>query len=237
MSIYFRDATLVVFVLWNLRIWRFSLVKDTVFWFIGTAFVSTFNANTAIQDLGFFKKTLLDNLKFVLVIEFVLNLYTFSLPIELMLVPFLSIVVMFDAFAQVKQEYSAVKKITDFILALAGIVFISYSVIKIIADYRSLATSEKLAEFVLPPLMTLAYTPFLFFFALFLAYENLFFRIDFFVKNDEALNKLAKRKVIRLCKVKLHSVIRLSKSFMGEFIEIRDEEELGRMIEKAKKCK
>lgn len=222
---------LVVFILSKTGIWEILLIKDTIFWLVGTAFVLLMNVNKATQDNGFFKKILIDNLKLILVLEFIVNLYTFSLWIELILVPFLFVIIAMSAVAEMKKEYLPVKKAIDFILSAFGIFLITYALAKILGDYQSFATSENLRAFILPPLLTFAYIPFLYLFALVIAYENLFVRIDIFVKDNKALAKFAKRKIICLCHLNLRKLNRFSRESTQELLKISSEEDVANMIE------
>lgn len=223
-------AGLIVFVLSKIGIWQTSLIKDTTFWLVGTAFVLLMNANKATQDNGFFKKILIDNLRLILLLEFVVNLYTFNLLIELILVPFLFVIIAMSAYAEMKKEYLPVKKMVDFILSIFGFFLISYALAKILGDYQSFATSENMRAFILPPLLTFAYIPFLYLFALMMAYENLFLRIDIFVKDNKALTKFAKRKIIRLCHLDLRKLNRFSRDSTQELIKISNEEDVRKLI-------
>jgi len=223
-------AGLIVFFLSKIGIWQISLIKDTTLWLIGTAFVLLINVNQATQDSGFFRKILIDNLKFILVLEFVLNLYTFNLLVELILVPFLFAVIGIGAYAETKKEYLPVKKMVDFILSIIGFFLISYAFAKIIGDYQSIVTSENMRAFILPPLLTFAYVPFLYLFALIMAYESLFLRIDFFVKDNKALAKFAKQKIVRLCHLNLRKLSRFSRDKTQELIKISSEEDVKKVI-------
>jgi len=223
-------ASLIVFILSEIRIWETSLIKDTTFWFVGTAFVLLMNVNKATQDNGYFKKILIDSLKLVLVLEFVVNLYTFNLLIELILVPFLVAIIAMSAYAETKKEYLSFKKMCDLILLIFGIFLIFYVLAKVLGDYRSFATSENMRAFVLSPLLTFAYVPFLYLFALMMAYENLFLRIGFFVKDNKALAKVTKRKIILLCHLNLRKLNRFSRNSMQELINIGNEEDVNKLV-------
>ena len=59
---------LVVFILYKIKIWDWSFLKDTIYWFTAVAFVLLINTNKATQDKRFFIKILKDNLKIILVL-------------------------------------------------------------------------------------------------------------------------------------------------------------------------
>jgi len=225
---------LIVFIFSKIGIWQTSLIKDTTFWFIGTAFALLLNVNNATQD-NFFKKILKDNLKLILVLEFIVNFYTFNLLIELILIPFLFLIIVMSAYAERKKEYIQVKKIFDFILSAFGIFLITYALSRTIIDYQRIASSENLRGFILPPLLTFAYIPFLYLFALTMEYENLFMRIDIFIKDNKALTKFAKRKIIHLCHINLRKLNSFSRKSTQELIKISSEEDVEKLIKRFRK--
>ncbi len=228
-------TSLSVFIFSKVGIWETTLIKDTGFWLVGTAFVLLMNVNKATQGKKFFKKLLIDNLKLILVIEFIVNLYTFSLWVELILVPVLFLIVAMSAVAEMKKEYLLVKKVIDFILSAFGIFLIFFALVKIFEDYQIFATSKNLHAFILPPLLTLAYIPFLYFFALVMVYENLFVRLDIFLKNDQKLTKFTKRKIFALCHINLGKLNRFSKENAQPLMRLRSRDDILNMIENFEK--
>ena len=78
---------ILVFILAQVGIWEWSLLKDTIYWFLCSALVLLMNTDKANQEKGFFIKILKDNLKIILILEFILAFYTFNLLVEIVLVP------------------------------------------------------------------------------------------------------------------------------------------------------
>ncbi len=221
---------LVVFVLSKLGIWRTTLIKDTIYWIVGTAFVLLMNVNKATEDKHYFIKLLKENLKLILVVEFILNIYSFNLLIEMILIPLLFVIIAISAYVERKKEYLHVKKMTDFILSIISIIIILYAFIKIIGNYQSFLSSENLRAFVLPPLLTFAYIPFLYLLALLFTYENLFFRIGYFIKDNQAPNKNVKWKIFRLCCLNLCKLKRFSRYISPKLVINSKEEDVMKLI-------
>lgn len=227
-------TSLTVFILSKIGIWEVSLIKDTIIWVFGSAFVLLMNLNKATQDEHHFKKIFFDNLKLILIIEFIINLYAFSLWIELILVPVLFVIIAMSAFVEMKKEYMSVKKVIDFILSAFIILLIVFALVKILGDYQAFASPENLRVFTLPPLLTFSYIPFLYLFALVIAYENLFVRFDIFLKKDQKLAKLAKQKVFALCHVNLGKLNRFSKESTQDLMKMSSRDDMLNMIENFK---
>jgi hypothetical protein len=77
-----------------------------------------------------------------------------------------------------------VKVVLDWVFAIVGVVLISWSLYQAATHLDTFATSTTLKDLALPPLMSLAFLPFLYIMALFVTYESLFVRLRFFIKDD-----------------------------------------------------
>lgn len=225
----------IILLFSKLQIWNASITKDTVFWILGSAFVLLMNVNNATQDDHHFKKILLDNLKLILVLEFIVTLYSFNFWIEMIFVPVMFLIVAMGAVAEIKKEYLPVKKLIDYVLSFIGIFLIVFAVSKIIGDYQGFLSADNLRSFVLPPLMTLAYMPFLYIFALIMAYEMLFVRLDIFLKNDKTLAGFAKQKIFRLCFLNLGKLNRFAKESTSDLLNLKDKNGILSLVEKFNK--
>ena len=143
-------------------------------------------------------------------LEFIINLYVFNLAVELVLMPILFIIVLISAFAELKEEYRLVKKVFDYILGIIGICFILFAFANIFIDFRSFANMDNLRSFLLPPILTIVFLPFMYLFTLFIMYESYFIRLDIFNEN-KAITRYAKRKILALCHLNLKMLNKLSK--------------------------
>jgi len=77
---------LMVYCFSAFGLWDISNLSDTIVWFVGAAFAMFINIGY-IKERDYFRKVILDNLKIVVFIEFITNLYVFDLWVELILVP------------------------------------------------------------------------------------------------------------------------------------------------------
>ncbi len=224
-----------VVLLSKIGLWRTDLTKDTIFWLFGTAFVYPLNLNQATHDEHFFRKIVFDNLKLILVLEFIINFYTFSLGIEIILIPFLFFLGGMSAITKNRKEYSAVQKWIDRTLAAFGIILIIFASANLLRYYGDFATSDNFRAFLLPPTLTLGYLPFLYFLALFMTYEEFFVRIDIFLKRDKTLATFLKRKILVSCRANLGKLNWFSRQNFLEFKKLRDKNDVMIMIQNYKK--
>lgn len=68
-------------------LWDFTLIKDSILWFITFAIVTFFKIDKAYNN-NFFLEILNETFKLTLFLEFVSNLYTFNFWIEFLIFPF-----------------------------------------------------------------------------------------------------------------------------------------------------
>lgn len=222
---------LAVYLLFRINLWDAVLVKDTIFWIIGTAFILFLNLNKAVEDKDYFKKILLDNLKFILILTFLINFYTFPLIIELITLPIIVIIAAMSAYAGTKKEYLPAKKFADFILSAWGIFLIIYATTQVLSNYQNFLITDNFLAFLLPILLTLALVPFLYGFAVYMTYESLFTRIDFLIgKNNQQLANFGKHKIIRSFRLNLKKLNKFSKESGVQLLKINNEEDFVILI-------
>jgi hypothetical protein len=206
-----------------------------VFWIFGSAIVLLMNTNKATQDDNHFKKILNDNLKLIIVLEFVVVLYAFNFWIEMIFVPVMFFIVAMGAVAEIKKEYLQVKKIIDFVLSAIGIFLIIFAISQIVNDYQNFVSLNNLRSFVLPPLLSFAFIPFLYMFALIMAYETLFVRLDIFLKNDTALARFAKIKFFKLCFLNLRKLNKFAKESSPDLLNLKGKNDILSLVRKFEK--
>jgi len=175
-------------------VWKLTHLQITILWVLCETFVMLFEFPKA-NDQNFFKDAIKDNLRGLIVLEFLVNLYVFDLWIEIFLVPVFFILGGMIAIAETDEKYEIVKKLLNYIRAFIGLSFTGYAIYMVITDFEHFAMLENFENFYLPILLTIMFLPFVYFVALYVGYESLFVRLRFFV-GDVALLKYVKKKTI-----------------------------------------
>jgi cytochrome c biogenesis protein CcdA len=202
----------ILFLLSKMSFWDFSILKDTIFWFFSVALVMFFNANN-INSNSYFFDIARDSVKWTIILEFITNFYTFSLPIELILIPILIVVAFTQAFAEVykeRKDYEQANKFLKNVLSFIGTVIILFSLYKTIVSYKQLFTVDNLKSLLLPIVLTVLIIPFIYLLSVGINYENLFLRVRF-MTNDAHLKKKIKWKIFLRAKLSLSKLLRISK--------------------------
>lgn len=222
-------TSLIVFSLHKLGLWNAFLLKDTAFWIIGTALVLLFNTNKATQNVSFFKETVLNAFKLIVILEFIINFYTLNFWLEMILIPTLVTIGGMSALTEIKTEYKTVKRFVNSLLAIIGFLMVIYATGNVVANYQTFVTLKNLNTLVLPPLLTLFYIPYLYFFALVMAYETLFVRLGIFVKDKRLLN-FTKQRVLLLCNLNLGKLNLFAQAYTREFMELNSKSDVKKLI-------
>ena len=125
------------------------------------------------------RKAFLDNFKIVVVLEFIINVYAFSLIIELIIVPLGAIMVAMSVYAEYVERYSSVAKLANGLMAIFGITLISFTAYMIAKDSGNFFQPGILTDFALPIVLSILFLPFMFILVTYTRYENAFMRIRF----------------------------------------------------------
>lgn len=194
----------MVISFWKLGFWNLSNLKDTIIWVLGSAFVMFINVNN-VKDNGYFKKIISDNLRFILIVEFIVNVYTFNFWVEFFLIPIIVVLSLMLVLAERDQKFSILKNLIYNVLALIGLYLIVYSFYSAFIGFPNLATNSRIVEFLLPPVFTILFLPFMYIIALYAKYEQIFMRLSIF-KNEKKLINYAKWRIFMKFGLKLNAL-------------------------------
>jgi len=176
----------------HLGLWNITLLKDTLFWFFTAGTLTMFKYVTAKNGDIPVKELLFDNLKLIVILEFILNSFTLALWVELVIVPVITVVFMMNAYVEATKGDRKVAKLLGGIQAVFGLALIGHALYSAVVDYRSLGTFDTLRSFLLPILLSSAIIPVAYLMALYSNYESLFIGFK--------IGKSRKRSLVWYCK-------------------------------------
>lgn len=110
----------------------------------------------------------------IVLLEFYVNLQSFCIGIELILIPWLSFLSILIAFGENNSSYSIIRKPLEIISSYFGFILILPALIVTINSPETVFTLENLKSLLLPLIILLTSFPFLRIFLLFANYETLF---------------------------------------------------------------
>lgn len=146
-------------------------------------------------DDTYFKKTIRDTINMTVVVTFIAEAYSFSLLIELIILPIISIVAMMQAVSSRSEEHVQIHKLCTGILTSAGLVYIGYGIFRAVTDLGGFATIETFLELTVPITLSILFLPFIYLMSVFVTYENRFIGLQWSIK-DKSLLRYSKLKAI-----------------------------------------
>lgn len=175
---------IVVYALAEVDLWNVGQLKNTVFWSASVGFMSLFKLESIKIDKSFFKHSVIDNLKLLAILQFIVGVYTFSLWVEILIAPVLAFIGGMLAIAENNKKYHQVKVLLEYCLSLFGVILIVYTLYMLVTNFGAFGKEKTVYDFFVPPLLTLFYLPFIFVMLVYTTYEQVFIRLKFSIKNE-----------------------------------------------------
>lgn len=228
-------TTATVTVLWVAGFWQLEMLKDTVLWFCFVAFAAVVRFTTSRDNERILRQVLLDNVKLIILIEFLIGTYTMSLPMELLFVPFVTFLVMIEAVASLDDKNASVARLMAFTLAVVGFAILGFAVSRAIGDYRNLGTMNTVRSIVFPPLMSIAFTPFVYVVVVLATYEIVFGRLALGRDKTADIIRYAKRRILLHHGLSLRRLRDFAKRPPFEIMQIQTTDDVDRLLESPKR--
>lgn len=224
----------IILLLKNFEVWKTSNLKDVLFWLFTVGLILVFKINDAKSN-AYFKGIFLSAIKWTILLEFIVNLYSFSLFTEIIILPVLVLLTMTQAVAEMDERHKIVSKFLQNVIAIIGLSIFCYSLYKTIINFEAVLTFQNLVSFLLPSTITILFIPFVYFLALYSTYESYFIHLDFMtVKKDKV--KETKKHILRIANINLDKLLRIKKNFEKRvFYDDTNLEEYIRVISRKSK--
>ena len=189
--------------LYYLGWWDINNLKDIIIWFIFSGLpIGVFVATNKLER-GYWKNLVLENLKLTMLVEFIINSFTFSLIVELFLVPIITLMVALNTFSGHYKEHKVAEKLTSTTMSFIGIFILLYSLYKTLNEIHLIGNISTLKSFLLPAVCSVVSVPYMYIFKLIVEYENLFIRLKLGRERSRALNLLIKLRLLLFCNVQI----------------------------------
>lgn len=217
----FGYIVVITFVLYITGIWNTDLLKDTIIWSVTSAAILFFNMNKA-NDTAYFIPIILENLKAVILLEFITNFYTFSFLIEMFLIPVLTLIGVLQIAAEhsskTNAEHLKVAGCLKNLFSVTGLLVFIYVGYKTIVHYNHLLTIQNIKSLLLPIVYTFLLLPFLYLLALYINYEILFVRMPYLIDDKKKMMKM-KWNILLIANINLNKLHKISRDLNYETYE------------------
>ena len=202
---------IVTYLLSLIPLWSFANLKISILWILLVGIPFLFDDYKKIKGKDIFKKIILKSISPIILIELISNIKTFNFGIEFLLFPLQCILALIVVFTDLQPELQKAKPYVQLIIICFGIWFLVKGIIVIINDYNILLNLETLAKIGLPIIYSLAFSPFVFLFVIYMEYEQILVRIKLFYKDDKKLIGILKRNTFKSCGLSLRKIRNVSR--------------------------
>ena len=224
-EIYFLYIGIITLMFSRFPIWKNIYLKDIILWTLFSGLTICMNAVAGEADEKYISKVLKDNIRFTVVTEFLLSTFTFSLWVELIIIPIMTAITLLDVVAAQKSETVAVHKLLQSVIAFIGLCLVFQTVKVGIREYRELNVTNTLVSFFIPIVYLLLVTPLEYAFELYSKYEMLFIQMHFKEPSDKMVRRKRHLKVIKVCGLSVKRIMLFQKQCIPQmYISMPDVE-------------
>lgn len=215
-------------------VWEFSLYKDFVYWFLTTGMVLFFS----VSDLNTYKdfaKIVLTATSLTIILEFIIGFYNFSLIWEMILIPTLTFISILSFVAEMKKKDRSSKLVANFlknVLAILGFGFLIYGFYQLISNYNEFFTLSNLKSFLLPPIFTILFLPFIYYVVLHIKYERVFGNLKRYKFLSDKRKRNIRLTILRYANIGLYRIESANKIVLFNKRELQNEIDIKSFLRK-----
>lgn len=157
--------------------WGNDLLKDTIFWVLFVEFPVFVKTIEKAKDSHFFGSLIKENIELSAIIEFFIGFWTFSLWVEIVLIPITVFFSLVYALSEREKRQQPVKKFFDRLIALWGFVILISAIWNFFQAPEQFVNIDTLKSFLLPIVLLFLNLPVVYCLALYNTYEQIFIRL------------------------------------------------------------
>lgn len=195
---------LILYVSYIAHVWNSAHFVLVILWYC-TFVCTTFFTLQLHKSTSFVMFMLKEIFTITVVIDFIVNMQSFPLAIELIMVPIVVTASILFAFTDKRPEYASVYQIIARFLALLGFSYVLYSLIVTLSEWNGITMKQALWDMMLPLLFSVAMIPSFYLLKVYSAYENLFMRIRMYTPHVSDRRSL-QRAAIQFCFLRLTTI-------------------------------
>jgi len=196
-------------------LWNAALLKITITWILFSGLIVLFKYATYKGNLPPAKTLIRDNLSFTLLLEYIYNLYSFGLLIELILLPILVFIGAMWGFAQTNKEYKIIEKLFEKIAICFGLGVFAYSIYQTYLNFDKLKTVNTAGEILLPIIYFFFLLPVIYVVKYFFEYQTFFALFSFL--EDKNVIRIKNNQVRKYFQHKIKSYFKTDYNELNHF--------------------
>ena len=204
--------SIFAYALYKYGLWNTTILRETIFFLFYTSIALILKYNNDDERISSIKGIVEDTVKATLIIEFYLNIHTFSYGVELIFQFLLALLFLMGAHNKCDtKELEKIYGCTQTIFYCLSVFLLTYSIYMSIYQWREIFMAHNVISLLFPIVATIAYWPFLYLFSVIKTYEEWFVRIYF--ASDKEEYGFRKKQVFKACGINLSLIHFVSKNF------------------------
>lgn len=204
--------SIFAYALYKYGLWNTTILRETIFFLFYTSIALILKYNNNDDRITSIKGIIEDTVKATLIIEFYLNIHTFSYSVELIIQFLLTLLYLMGAYnKRDTKDLAKTYSCTQILFYGLSISLLVYSIYMSIGEWKENFTSQTVISLLFPIVATIAYWPFLYLFSVIKAYEEWFVRMSFASNKEEY--DFRKNQVFKACGINLRLIHFVSKDF------------------------
>lgn len=204
------------------ELWDLRLLKDTIFWVLFVELPLFIKTVDKADGAHFFRKLLKDNIAVAVIIEFFVGFWTFSLTVELIIVPATVFISAIYAIASSDKKHLSVKRFLEASFAVWGVVLLINAISCLFNSPRAFFNLYTLKLLLLPAVLLILNLPVVYGMALYNMYEQVFIRVKGVKKEQQKM----KWQVLCFAGLSLSKVAAVRKNLPRTIVSCRTSEQL-----------
>lgn len=204
--------SIFAYALYKYGLWNTTILRETIFFLFYTSIALILKYNNNDDRIASIKGIIEDTVKATLIIEFYLNIHTFSYGVELIIQFLLTLLYLMGAYN--KRDTKDLEKTYSCTQALfygLSISLLVYSIYMSIGECKENFTSQTVISLLFPMVATIAYWPFLYLFSVIKAYEEWFVILRFRSSKEDYTYR--RNSIFRKCGLNLSLINFVSRDF------------------------
>ncbi len=196
-----------------------------------------FNAVSKNIEDNYFRNIVIDNLKFLVLVEFFVGTFTFNLVVEFIMQPVLIFFILLEVVAGTKDQYKEVKKLMNWVVTISGFIILGFTINIAITSYFKFGNADNIVSFFIPIIFSLMYLPVAYGFAVYSKYEILFIRMSFKEPKDKKTIYKHRLKVISACRFSYKDICKFEKEYIKYMYVSMKHDEFNELINNFKSAR
>lgn len=204
--------SIFAYVLYQNGLWNTAILRETIFFLFYTSISLIFKYNSNSQRIASVKGIVEDTIKATLIVEFYLNIHTFSYWVELIIQFLLAFLFLQGAVnKRDTQELEKTYGCSQTLIFCLSISLLIYSIYLSIEQWKENFSSQTIVSLLFPIIATLAYWPFLYILSVIKVYEDWFVRLRFRSSKEDYTYR--RNAIFRKCGLNLSLINFVSRDF------------------------